>query len=279
MGPRKYALSTLAKHVEISKLFFNAAFRDGVCDINPFEGIVTSKRTNPDREYFITQKQIQKCLDATGDPQWKLIIALSRFGGLRTPSEHVRLRWEDILWDQDRMIVHSPKTEHHEGRESRVVPIFPELRPYLEKAWDLAEEGEEFVVTKIRSSDSNLRTTFHKIIKRAGLTPWAKLFQNLRASRQTELQEKFPTHVVCAWMGNSPKIAQKHYLQTTEEHFQKAVQNPVQQASASGRNAPHGAPQQHEKTPGNTGLTAIPGVSDSGEGTRTPDTRIMIPLL
>ena len=275
-GTNKYAPSTLAKHVEISKLFFNAALRDGVCDINPFEGIATSKRTNPDREYFVTHEQIQKCLDATGDPQWKLIIALSRFGGLRTPSEHVRLRWEDILWDQGRVIVHSPKTEHHEGRGSRVVPIFSELRPYLENAWDLAEEGEEFVVTKIRSSESNLRTTFQKIVKRAGLTPWAKLFQNLRASRQTELQEVFPTHVVCAWMGNSPKIAQKHYLQTTEEHFKKAVQNPVQQTSASGRNAPHGAPQEHENTAENTVSSEISEDSSSRGGTRTPTE---VPLL
>ena len=137
------------------------------------------------------------------------------------------------------MIVHSPKTEHHEGRDWRVVPIFPELRSYLEQAWDLAEEGEEFVVTKIRSGQSNLRTTFNKIIKRAGLTPWPKLFQNLRASRQTELQESFPTHVVCKWMGNSPKIAQQHYLQTTEEHFHKAVQIPVQQAVAMHRMMHH----------------------------------------
>lgn len=26
-----------------------------------------------------------------------------------------------------------------------------------------------------------------------------------------------------AWLGNSPDIAKKHYLQLTEEHFQRAV--------------------------------------------------------
>jgi len=30
-------------------------------------------------------------------------------------------------------------------------------------------------------------------------------------------------HVVTAWLGNSPDIAKKHYLQLTEEHFQRAV--------------------------------------------------------
>ena len=63
------------------------------------------------------------------------------------------------------------------------------------------------------------------IIERAGLKTWPKLFQNLRASRETELVEKFPIHVVTDWLGNSPDIAHKHYLQTHEEHFKRAVDN------------------------------------------------------
>ncbi len=54
------------------------------------------------------------------------------------------------------------------------------------------------------------------------------LFQDLRSTRQTELEETFPSHVVCQWIGNSPKVASKRYLQTTKEHFQKAAQNPAQ---------------------------------------------------
>ena len=67
-----------------------------------------------------------------------------------------------------------------------------------------------------------------RIIERAGLEPWPKLFQNLRSTRETELAEQFPIHVVCAWIGNSRAVAAKHYLQTTEEHFRKATQNPTQ---------------------------------------------------
>jgi hypothetical protein len=32
----------------------------------------------------------------------------------------------------------------------------------------------------------------------------------------------FPTHVVCAWLGNSPDVAREHYLQTTDEHWKRA---------------------------------------------------------
>jgi hypothetical protein len=66
-----------------------------------------------------------------------------------------------------------------------------------------------------------------KIIARAGLEPWEKLFQNLRATRETELAEIYPMHVVCAWIGNSPAVAAKHYLQVTDAHFAEAAQNPT----------------------------------------------------
>jgi hypothetical protein len=51
-----------------------------------------------------------------------------------------------------------------------------------------------------------------KIIRRAGLKAWPRLWHNLRATRETELADTFPVHVVCEWIGNSQRIAAKHYL-------------------------------------------------------------------
>jgi hypothetical protein len=45
----------------------------------------------------------------------------------------------------------------------------------------------------------------------------------MRSTRETELAEEFPMHVVCKWMGNSQPVAAKHYLQVTDEHFQRAA--------------------------------------------------------
>ncbi|HLQ44384.1 MAG TPA: hypothetical protein VK137_06635, partial [Planctomycetaceae bacterium] len=108
------------------------------------------------------------------------------------------------------------------------VPLFPELRPLLDVAFDRATEGAEFVVTRYRDGNANLRTQLLRIIRRAGLTAWPKLFQNLRSTRETELAESFPIHVVTAWMGNSQLVATKHYLQVTDDHFAKAAQIPAQ---------------------------------------------------
>ena len=80
------------------------------------------------------------------------------------------------------------------------------------------------VIVADLNNRSNLRTQAHRIIKKAGLKPWEKTFQNLRASRETELVEDFPIHVVTGWLGNSPDVARKHYLQTHEEHFERAVE-------------------------------------------------------
>ncbi|MEE3220176.1 MAG: hypothetical protein VX257_07925, partial [Planctomycetota bacterium] len=62
-------------------------------------------------------------------------------------------------------------------------------------------------------------------ISRAGVDAWPKLFHNLRATRETELAESYPTHVVSAWIGNSARIAEKHYLQVTDDHFRRATES------------------------------------------------------
>ena len=101
----------------------------------------------------------------------------------------------------------------------RVVPIFPELRPYLEEACELNGDKSEFLIACDRDSNTNLRTRLLKIINRAGVKPWPKLFHNLRASYETDLAKVHPIKTVCDWIGNSITVAQRHYLQTTEEDY------------------------------------------------------------
>lgn len=133
-----------------------------------------------------------------------------------------------VDWERGRINVPSPKTAHHVGKATRTIPLFPELRQLLTDVFDQAEPGTEYVITRYRDSNANLRTQFERIIRRAELEPWEKLFQNLRSTRETELAESYPLHVVTAWLGNSEPVARKHYLQVTDEHFTKATQNPTQ---------------------------------------------------
>src|SRR5688572_32383175 len=75
-----------------------------------------------------------------------------------------------------------------------------------------------------------------RIIRRAGVKPWPKLFHNLRSTRQTELTEKFPSHVVCAWLGNSRAVAQDYYLQVTDALFTQAVAEPPKHGEQAAQN-------------------------------------------
>src|SRR5437762_3805042 len=125
------------------------------------------------------------------------------------------------------------------------VPRAPKVPP---EVFEQAEEGTDYVITRYRDRNANLRTQFQRIIKRAGVKPWPNLFHNLRSTRQTELAEKHPIHVVCAWLGNSRAVAQDHYLQVTDAHFEhaaaepkldqeQAAQNPAQQPVETARTA------------------------------------------
>ncbi len=227
---------------------------------NPFAGLKGSVGSNRGRDYFLTREDAAKITDACPDHEWRLIFALSRYGGLRCPSEHVALRWGDVDWERGTMLVRSPKTEHHEGKGTRVVPIFPELRRALDEAWERAEPGVDHIIARYRDAKQNLRTSFRKIIRRAGLEPWPKLFQNLRASRATELANEFPAHVAAAWLGHSTIVANKHYWQVTDADIlrattpaeptdEKAAHKAAQQAHASGGGESQANRPAHEKTP------------------------------
>ncbi|MHC4563392.1 MAG: tyrosine-type recombinase/integrase [Planctomycetota bacterium] len=238
------ATNTIRRRCGIAKQFFAAAVRKRLISENPFAELKAAILAKTDRFYFVTRETAHRVLDACPDAQWRLIFALCRYGGLRCPSEVLAMRWSDVDWEHHRFTVRSQKTEHHSGGDSRQVPLFPELRPHFLEAFDLAEPGTDYMVTRYRDPGANLRTQMTKIIQRAGLQPWPKLFHNLRSTRETELAEDNPMHVVCKWIGNSQPVAAKHYLQVTDYHFQKAVQNPVQQAHVWGRRASQGKSDQ-----------------------------------
>ncbi len=230
--------NTVRRHIGRARQLFKAAIRrELIRGVNPFEGMSATVRADKTRQFFVTADMAEKVLDACPDAQWKLMFALSRYGGLRCPSEHLALKWGDIDFEHGRIHVRSPKTEHYEGKESRIIPLFPELRPLLQDVFDQAEPGTEYIISRYRDSACNLRTQLGRIIRKAGLKVWQKPWHNLRSTRQTELAEKYPIHVVCAWIGNSRAVAQEHYLQVTDAHFDRALA-PTPEGSAKAAHFP-----------------------------------------
>lgn len=144
---------------------------------------------------------------------------------------------------------------------SRGFVLFPALCTHLEAAFNKAEAvlrrppaASDFVITRYSDVNANLRTQLQRIIRRAGLTPWGRLWHNLRATGQTELAGRHPAHVVCSSLRNTEAVAREHYLRVTDADFEAAVgapaaQNPTQQPPALDRNASHADTTAHEKPP------------------------------
>lgn len=232
---RELASYTVARRVRRVRSIFAFAVGENLVSANPFAGVKASASLPDDRKAYVTVADAE-ALIAAAVPVWRTIVALCRFAGLRCPSEVYRLAWADVDLAAGRMTVPNVKTAGQTGKAYRVCPVFGQLRPYLEDAHDLAEQGTVYVVSgamadNIRarmdgpngSNDANTRTAMLKLVKRAGLTPWPRLFHTLRASCETDLLDTLPMSAVTEWLGHSAAIALKHYARVPEHVFKRAV--------------------------------------------------------
>jgi len=48
---------------------------------NPFEDVKPPSQVNESRKHFVTLQTTHKILDACPDAEWRLIVAICRFGG------------------------------------------------------------------------------------------------------------------------------------------------------------------------------------------------------
>lgn len=225
------SLPTVAKRLQGAVTIFRDAIRRELISKNPFVDVKKPKNKNPDRQEYIPAATIERLIDLAPSSEWKLLLAMSRYLGVRVPSEPFSMTWDCVDWERQQLRVPSPKTEVH-GKSFRIVPILDEVRPHLERVFDEAADGSSHIFEGLRQRDSvkkadlgfwtgvNLRQPLIRMLKWAGIKPWPRLWHNLRASAQTDLANRVPIHVACDWLGNSRIVAQNHYLQTADAHFE-----------------------------------------------------------
>ncbi len=256
--------ATVRRMSGMARQFFHHAVRSGWLESNPFTGLPCTVRSNRDRVFYVTGEIAVRVLKACPDAEWRLIFALARFAGLRCPSELAGLRWADVDWTNRRITVRSPKTEHHEGGDGRTVPMFPQLLPYLRECVELADDGAVLVVPRASRIGVNINPQMRRIVDRAKVTPWPKMFVNLRSSCESDLLKLHPFHAVCAWMGHGPEISMRHYAQVTEDDFKKAVQNPVQHMQAGDGTGGQGkTAESSQAVETTTASTKVPAGADA----------------
>jgi len=226
-GPRSLSRATVAKRTNIAKAIFSRAKIWKLLTTSPFEHMKSGSQSNPDRAHYISKEDTQKLLDACPNIQWRALIGIARYAGLRCPSEIRALRWSDLNWEQKSLTVRSPKTEANPIHAVRMVPVCAELQPILTELYQSAEAGAAEgdmppMLPQAHRAHVNIFHGLKKIIERAGMKPWPRLLQNLRASCATDWAGEHPIHESSKWLGHSPTVAAKHYLQSKDLHF-KAV--------------------------------------------------------
>ncbi len=160
--------------------------------MDPFAGLPSSVKSNKERQAYVDLDSFAKVLAKAPNARWRALLVLARIGAFRIPSEAQGLKWDHIAWEAKRIsIVGSSKTEHHAKRQIRIVPLLPAIEKELLALFAEAPDGAEYVFPDIDGT-SNLRTTLEKIITRAGVKQWPKLWQNLRASGCTDFARSLP---------------------------------------------------------------------------------------
>ncbi|GAB5442063.1 MAG: hypothetical protein Fues2KO_24120 [Fuerstiella sp.] len=223
----RMAENSMRQRIANCKTFFSHAVREELIADNPFRNQPSTTQENDNGKQNIAPEIIEQVIDAAPDDQWKALIALWRFAGLRK-MEPLQLTWGDVLWDEGKLRVWSTKTSNHAGRSMRYVPL-RDVRPYLEAAKPEGAKPEDRIISRYRPSMSNLHSPFKKIIEDAGVTPWPNLMKNLRLSCENDWLDRgeAPTHVIAAWIGHDVEVQKSHYAIVSDGHFDQFNERPV----------------------------------------------------
>jgi integrase len=231
MHQRGLRLTTINKRLIHARQMLEDAVRFGHLPANPWKHVRQRQGPPSERRAYVSVEDTARVIEHCPNVWWKLLVALARFGGLRTPSESFSLMWNDVDWERGRISVPSPKTEAI-GKTHRVIPLFPLLRPHLDAAFVQARERSTFIIPEEYRkraygpggwANANLRSTLEKVIRRAQVEPWPRLWHSLRASCESDLAQTFPLATVTKWLGNTPSVALRHYVDPTDFAFERAA--------------------------------------------------------
>lgn len=142
---RDLTATTVDLYIRNSRSMFNNAVTDDVIPYNPFDKV--SKPPKLDKAWhYVTPEEYKKLTDHA-TPNIQLLISLCRLAALRR-GEALALEWSNIDWLNNRLtvITKEDRSWQPKDKDSRIVPIFPELQTILLVAHENAPEGQVRVI-------------------------------------------------------------------------------------------------------------------------------------
>lgn len=207
-------------HIRQVRAVFNfAVTKLKILPTNPFSGMVEVVKQSK-RWHYVTHDELQGCLNAATD-NYRCLIALCRLAGLRR-LEAYYLEWQDVNFDTGKIHIIGKDHWQPKDRETRVVPICPELQQILLEAFECAPEKRVRVCTL--DYPGNINRDVIATVQRAGLKTWGKPLHTLRKSCITDWAAKYPIHAVKEWAGHADiATTQEYYLQVTPDQYKQAA--------------------------------------------------------
>lgn len=231
-----YQIGTWGRRIKHIKTMYALAVSLGWMETNPFGHLRGCAEVNRTRDFYVTPEIAASVLSACPDARSRLIFSLGRWGALRMPSEIAFLKWSDVQRTTGKIRISIPKKTGKIEQERgnfvfRYIPLFPEIRLPLDEFWQESgrPSGDELIFPHLDtpSAGARLKNHFVRILKQAGIPVWPKFFHNLRATRDTELQNLgYPFHQVCRWLGHSPQVSLTNYTQLTDADYLRASGSP-----------------------------------------------------
>lgn len=249
--------NTCRKHFQRCRQVFDDCIEQEVITRNPFRVSEIKVTVGVAAKDYVEESTIKAVIDhlPADDTEWRLLFAFSRYAGCRMPSEIEELTWNDIDWAQNTITIKSPKTKRYAGRAQRKIPIFPELQSLILSHSEAVPDGTIYVFPNLRSH-SNLSTIAKRYVEAAGFTVWSEFWNSLRASRETDLMDSHGLRRACAWIGNTPNVAIKHYaLLKHSDYVDAGVENGTLKSGAKSDAVPRrngeNEREQNQKNQGN----------------------------
>ncbi len=213
-----------------------------------------------------------------------VLFEFAAFSGLRL-GELRGLRWGDVDWLNRLIHVRRSYTRHEIGPTKsgkvRSVPLVDQAARAIEQLSHREEfTGEEDLVFVNEVGDafeeSAMRRRFYTALKRAGI-PHIR-FHDLRHTFGTIAVQAFPLTDVKAFMGHADIATTMIYIHHVPQNDAAEKLSKLLDARTSEEvGCEMGAKSEEGEDPDEVESPRTQGLSDAGGGTRTPDTRIMMP--
>jgi site-specific recombinase XerC len=210
--------ATVQMHVRTARKMFAMALEDDLIIANPFDKLAGSA-SHAQAWHEVTDDEFQRLM-SKARPDWRLLLALTRWAGLRR-GEALNLRWDCIDWARHRLIVIANEEWKPKDKDSRTIPIVPELFALLNEA-RATTKGEQVINNTI--NPKNVFRDFDVLCNKAGVVRWNKPMHTLRKTCLTRWAREYPQHVVKEWAGHaSEETTSQFYLKVGEGDYLRAA--------------------------------------------------------